>query len=171
MRPIINPEILLEYLNNSNYSYFNHINGLMKPIKIWNAFFFNLTDQHSSFKHPNSYGPVLFKIKIESLIKTLIENSIEISVTKIQPHEWTNDQSPSKCWYLDNENVFNSFNKVIGWPDFVLFNSIDGIPINVIDAIVIDQLPHDLNFHKRTAAIFENCLSARNIKNVKISTR
>jgi hypothetical protein len=142
---------------------------LDKKFGIWNDIFLNANDFHQLFKKPNKYGPILFCFNLDRLRDHLKANGAGLSITKDQPHEWTEDNSGSR-WRVNTNDFFQhpKDHKLCrytnGWPDVVISIDSGQLPLDLVDRVIIDEHPTSDLFHSQTRSIFENCMKSHGIE-------
>lgn len=118
---------------------------------IFDSVFVDLCDLHRSFKTPNEYGPVSFRLNVERLLVFLENTSARLSITNAPPHTWTDSDTPAIRWIAESDigTLFprpadNSFASgfIKGWPSIVISSlGAAGLPLSVVDEIVVDNPP------------------------------
>lgn len=118
---------------------------------ILDSVFVDLCDLHRSFKTPNEYGPVSFRLNVERLLVFLENTSAQLSITKAPPHKWTNSDTSEVRWIAENDigTLFprpadNSFASgfIKGWPSIVISSLGNaGLPLSVVEEVVVDNPP------------------------------
>lgn len=86
-----------------------------KKFGIWNAVFFDHVDIHfraGRVKGPNQYGPVLFALDLDLLLR--LPPGTDIRVTRSNPVHWTQKQTDEDRWYQTAEQLSQS----LGCGDF-----------------------------------------------------
>lgn len=134
---------------------------LDKAYHIYNDLFFNLDDQHRRFKRPNEYGPILFHIKVEWLFDYLsADSAVQINITKKNPHLWNDGDSQSDRWFLtvaeaessifqhERSHPLKYYRKGSAWPDIVISNLSEGMSLDLISKIWLEEIPNNPNFHE-----------------------
>lgn len=74
---------------------------LDKIFNVWNDLFLDMYDLHGKFPRQNYYGPVLFKISIDFLLRT----KYEIRITKSNPVDWQVGERKSKRYFKNVEEL------------------------------------------------------------------
>ena len=74
-----------------------------KKHDVWDSIFLDGTDHHKKYKKPNSYGPVLFRIKLDLLLS---DDFSEVYITRDNPSRW-NDAMTLEQKYYDSLTEFD----------------------------------------------------------------
>lgn len=90
-----------------------------KKFGIWDAVFLDHVDIHlrgGRVKGPNQYGPVLFTLDIDVLLK--LPTGTDVRVTRKNPVYWTDGQPDGDRWYLTAAELsrsisFGDFDKMV----------------------------------------------------------
>lgn len=86
-----------------------------KKFRIWDAVFLDHVDIHQRAgrkKGPNQYGPVLFVLDVDLLLR--LPSGTDIRVTRSNPVHWNERQTEEDRWYLKAEDLSQS----LGYGDF-----------------------------------------------------
>ena len=78
-----------------------------KLFNVWDDVFLDTVDLHKYFNRQNYYGPVVFKISTDFLLK---ENS-EIWVTKDNPINWNQNMTDSQKYFCSVEELKQNWDK------------------------------------------------------------
>lgn len=125
---------------------------------IFDDLFFNLDDQHLRFKKPNEYGPVLFHIHVGWFFDFLESApDVYLNITRKNPHKWLDSDSMEDRWLLSTEEVDGLFlhgrndprkfyRKGGVWPDFVLSGLSEGLPLETVSKVWLEQPPQIPDF-------------------------
>jgi hypothetical protein len=99
--------------------------------------FLDTVDIHARAKRRNLYGPVLFKLSVEKMLKL---NLPPLWVTRSNPIKWLSTTKHSDRWFVDFNELSNNF--VVGrFDQMVVLRHMGGIlPIHsCLDEVVLDD--------------------------------
>lgn len=107
-----------------------------KKFDVWDDIFVDTTDLHGYFPRQNLYGPILFKFNIEFLL----EDTLDIWITKNNPIYWSNTLTNQDKYFQDmndlkmNWDVFDRQRKM-----FTIRKAYKPILFNNLEKIIIDN--------------------------------
>ncbi len=107
-----------------------------KRFDVWDDVFVDTTDLHGYFPRQNLYGPILFKFNIEFLL----ENTLDIWITKNNPIYWNSTLTNQDKYFQDiddlkmNWDVFDRQRKM-----FTIRKSDKPILFNNLEKIIVDN--------------------------------
>jgi len=145
-----------------------------KEFDIYNDIFLNFHDLHRNFSSPNDYGPVLFCFNAIKTLNFIIDTCIGLSLTKKQPHKWLKSDAPKDRWRSSISDLFPhpamsaKARHINGWPDLVI--SAETLPLDLVDAVVVDKHHTSNTFNNQLQSIFQNCVDGHKLP-IKIYQR
>ena len=87
-----------------------------KKYDIWHRIFLDHVDIHDRASRPNHYGPVLFELELNVLLR--LPSGAEVCVTKKNPTNWTPSEPDNERWFQSAEELaqgirFGDFGKML----------------------------------------------------------
>jgi len=107
-----------------------------KRFDVWDDIFVDTTDLHGYFPRQNLYGPILFKFNIEFLL----EDTLDIWITKNNPIYWNNTLTNQDKYFQDindlqtNWDIFDRQRKM-----FTIRKADKPILFNNLEKIIVDN--------------------------------
>lgn len=126
---------------------------------IWNDLLLTFHDSHQAQARPNVNGPILFCINSEKLFNHIKENKISVSLTLKQSSTWKENDTDSDRWRNSVAGLFPHEKTT----EIALSNLEMGLPLELVDRIIIDNHPGSETFASQVQSIAENCVKGHDL--------
>jgi hypothetical protein len=138
--------------------------------KIWHDVFLDTLDLHGHFNRQNHYGPVLFKISIDFLLKT----KSEIRITKSNPIHWKFPMEKREKYFASVSELRRKWDECKPEKRMITVRkSTKPILFGYLDEIILDNpdlLLDGKNLHRRALAALRTAINENGL-NVILRTR
>lgn len=107
-----------------------------RKFNVWNDIFFDSRDLHGYFPRQNLYGPILFKFNL----RLLLQEDLQIYVTKNNPMFWNDDISEEDKYFLNMEDIRNNWDRYLLQRKMITIRFPDSpINFNYLENIIVDN--------------------------------
>lgn len=143
-----------------------------KLFDVFDDIFLDTTDLHKHFHRQNHYGPVLFQFSLE----LLLDENIEIWVTKDNPIYWSKDSDLSDNYFSCVKELSEGWDKheiqkkmyTIKKPkEPILFNYLESITLDNPQVLIND----DVSLHSESKSAFNKATKNKNDIDTKVIFR
>jgi hypothetical protein len=141
-----------------------------KVHNIWDDVFLDTLDLHEHFNRQNHYGPVLFKVSIDFLLKT----KSEVWVTKNNPVHWKKNIRNSEKYFRSVREMDRTWGEYKSEKRMITIRGVTRpFLFKYLHEIVLDDpelLIGDINLHNNALKVIRKAIRLNNLE-VKIKTR